>query len=109
MGGAPLPLLGSLAMGAQQAKLDYDPRTSSSLGMPSIHYVHDYCFFALAYDGGRLARMAVGLGVRLVILVAIRRFLRRCGVLSQTVARLCTGILPLAGIEPGTRRTRPHA
>jgi hypothetical protein len=33
---APLPLPSSLAMGAYQAKLDDDLRTSSSLGMPSI-------------------------------------------------------------------------
>jgi hypothetical protein len=40
--GASLPLHGSLALGAQQAKLDVDLRTSSSLGTPSIQYVHDY-------------------------------------------------------------------
>jgi hypothetical protein len=39
--GALLPLLGSLAMGAQQAKLDDDLRISFSLGTLSIQSVHD--------------------------------------------------------------------
>jgi hypothetical protein len=47
----------TLAMEAQQAKLDADLRISSSLGTPSIQDVHDYCLFPLD-DGGRLAPMA---------------------------------------------------
>jgi hypothetical protein len=44
--GAPLLLPRSLAMGDQQAKLDDDLRTSSSLGTPSmIQYGHDYYLF----------------------------------------------------------------
>jgi hypothetical protein len=51
--GASLPLRGSLAMGAQHAKIDVDLRNSSSLGTPSIQSVHDYHPYALE-DGGRL-------------------------------------------------------
>jgi hypothetical protein len=71
--GARLPLLGSLAFGAQHGKLDADLRTSALLGMPSVQSVHDYYPFALE-DGGRLAPMAAELVDRLAILVAIRRF-----------------------------------
>jgi hypothetical protein len=47
-----------MAMGAKQAKLDANLRTSSSLSTPSIQCIHDYYAFALE-DGGRLAPMAV--------------------------------------------------
>jgi hypothetical protein len=71
--GASLQLLGSLAMGAQQAKLDADLRSPSSLDTPAIQSVHDYYPFALE-DGGRLAPMAVDLADRFAILVVVRRF-----------------------------------
>jgi hypothetical protein len=71
--GASLPLLGSLAMGAQQTKLDIDFRTTSSLCTPSILCVHEYYPFGLK-DGGLLAHMAVDLVDRLAILVVVRRF-----------------------------------
>jgi hypothetical protein len=48
--GAALSLLGSLVMGAPQAKMDVDLRTSSSLGTPSIKSVHDY--YPLAFEDG---------------------------------------------------------
>jgi hypothetical protein len=58
-------------MGAQQAKLDADTRTwSSLLGTSSIEYVHDYYPFALD-DWGRLGPMAVELVDRLAILVVV--------------------------------------
>jgi hypothetical protein len=72
--GARLPLHGSLALGAQQGKLDADLRTSALLGMSSVQSVHDYYPFAME-DGGRLAPMAAELVDRLAILVAVRRFL----------------------------------
>jgi hypothetical protein len=72
--GASLPLPSSMAMRAQQAKMDVGLRTSSSLGTSSIQSVHDYYPFALE-DGGRLVfAMAVDLVDRLGILVAFRRF-----------------------------------
>jgi hypothetical protein len=71
--GAPLPLHGSLATGAQYGKLDGDARTSASLVTPSIQSVHVYCPFALE-DGGRLALMACELINRLAILVSVRGF-----------------------------------
>jgi hypothetical protein len=40
--GARLPLPGSLALGAQQGKLDADLSTSALLGTPSVRSVHDY-------------------------------------------------------------------
>jgi hypothetical protein len=61
-------------LGAQQAKLDADLRTSALLGTPSVPSVHDYYTFALT-DGGRLVPMANELIDRhLAILVAVRRF-----------------------------------
>jgi hypothetical protein len=60
-------------MVVQQAKLDADLCTSSSLVRPSIQAVHDYYPSALE-DVGRLAAMAVDRDVRLVILVVDRRF-----------------------------------
>jgi hypothetical protein len=45
--GAPLPPSGSLAICARLAKLFVDLRTSSSLGRPSIQFVHDYNRFLL--------------------------------------------------------------
>jgi hypothetical protein len=45
--GAMLPLPCSLAMGAQQARLDANICTSSAVGMPFIHLVHENCSFAL--------------------------------------------------------------
>jgi hypothetical protein len=71
--GTPLPLHGILALGAQEAKPDTDTRTSSSLGTPSIQFVHDYHPFDLE-DGGRLAPMASQFVDRLAILVVVRRF-----------------------------------
>jgi hypothetical protein len=71
--GARLPLPGTLALGAQQSKLDADLCTSALLGTTSVHSVHDYYPFAIG-DGGRLAHVAAGLVYRLAILVAIRRF-----------------------------------
>jgi hypothetical protein len=71
--GAHLPLLGSLALGAQHGKLDADLRTSALLGTPSVQSIHDYYPFAIE-DGGRLAPMAAELVDRLAILVALRRF-----------------------------------
>jgi hypothetical protein len=71
--GARLPLPGSLALGAQNSKLDADLRTSSLLGTPSVKSIHDYYPFAME-DGGRLAPMAPKLVDRLAILVVVRRF-----------------------------------
>jgi hypothetical protein len=71
--GGPLPLLGSLALGAQQSKLDSDIHTSSSLGTPSILIVHDYNPFAFE-DGDRPAPMAAELVDRLAIWAEVRRF-----------------------------------
>jgi hypothetical protein len=71
---ARLPLPGSLALGAQQRKLDALLITSALLGTPSVQSVHDYYPFALE-DGGRLAPVTVDLVDLLAILVAIRRFL----------------------------------
>jgi hypothetical protein len=45
--GAPLPLPGSLAEGAQQGKLDIDLRASASFGTLSVHSAHDCYPFAL--------------------------------------------------------------
>jgi hypothetical protein len=72
--GASIPLPRSVAMGAQHAKLDVDPRTSSSLGTPSINFVRDYYYPFALKDGGRLAPMAVDLIDRLATLMAIQRF-----------------------------------
>jgi hypothetical protein len=73
--GAPLSLPHNLAMGAQQARLDADIRTSSFLGMPSIKIVHCYYPFTLIKVGGRLAPLAAGWIDRLAIsLVIVRRF-----------------------------------
>jgi hypothetical protein len=68
------PLLGSLALGAQQAKLDADIHILSSLGTPLIPYVHDYHYSFPIESGGRLAPMAAELVYRLAILVVVRRF-----------------------------------
>jgi hypothetical protein len=65
---ASFPLPGSLAMGAQQAELDADLRTSSSLGTPSIQSIHDFYPFPLEDGAGCLLW-------RLTILVAVRHFL----------------------------------
>jgi hypothetical protein len=73
--GARLPLISSLALGAQQGKLDADLRTSALLCTPSVQSIHDdYYPFALE-DGGRLAPMAAELVDRLATLVVVRRFL----------------------------------
>jgi hypothetical protein len=72
--GSRLPLPGSLALGAENGKLDADLRTYALLGTPSVQSVHDYYPFALE-DGGRLAPMAAEFVDRLAILMAIRRFL----------------------------------
>jgi hypothetical protein len=72
--GARLPLLGSLALGAQHGKLDADLRTYVLLGAPSVKSIHDYYPFAME-DWGRLAPMAAELVDCLAILVAVRRFL----------------------------------
>jgi hypothetical protein len=61
-------------LGAQHGKLDVDLRTSALLGTPSVESVHDYYPFAID-DGGRLASMAAEWVDRMVILVAVRRFL----------------------------------
>jgi hypothetical protein len=71
--GARIPFPGSLALGAQEGKLDADLCTSALLGMPSVQSVHNYYPFALE-DGGRLASMAAELLDRLAILVKVRRF-----------------------------------
>jgi hypothetical protein len=63
--GASLPVHGSLAMEAQEAKLDDGLRTSSSLGTPSIQSIHYY--YPSALDDGRLSPMAVDLVERLVM------------------------------------------
>jgi hypothetical protein len=68
-----LPLPGSLALGAQQGKLDADLRASALLGTPSVQSVHDFYPFALE-DGGGLVPMAAELVDRVAILVAVRRF-----------------------------------
>jgi predicted DNA-binding ribbon-helix-helix protein len=80
------PLFGSMAMRAQQAKLETDLRTSSSLGMPFIKYVHEYYPFPLE-DGGRLAPMAVDLVDRLAILVVVRRFISSMGTVDSLSLR----------------------
>jgi hypothetical protein len=69
-------------MGAQHDKLVANHRTSSSLGMPSIHSVHDYYPFALE-DKGRYAPMAVDLVDRLAMLVVVRRFLSMGAAISR--------------------------
>jgi hypothetical protein len=71
--GARLPLLGSLALGAQHGKLDADLRTSTLLGTPSVQSVHDYYPFVVE-GRGMLAPMATELVDRLAILVTARRF-----------------------------------
>jgi hypothetical protein len=72
--GALLSLPGSLALGAEQGKLDADLRTFALLGTPSDQSVRDY--YPLApEDGGRLAHMAVELVDCVVIFVAARRSL----------------------------------
>jgi hypothetical protein len=71
--GARLPLLGSLALGAQHGKLDAVLRTSALLGMPSVQSFHDDHPFAME-DTGRLAQMAAELVDCLAILVDVRRF-----------------------------------
>jgi hypothetical protein len=63
----------SLALRAQNGKLDADLRTFALLGTPSFQSIHEYYRFAME-DGGRLAPMAAELVDRLVILVAVRRF-----------------------------------
>jgi hypothetical protein len=50
--GARLPLLGSLALGAEHSKLNANLRTSALLGTPSVQSVHDYYPFAQD-DGGQ--------------------------------------------------------
>jgi hypothetical protein len=55
--GVRLPLLDSIALGAQHGKLDADLRTSALLGTPSVQFVHDYYPFAME-DGGRIAPMS---------------------------------------------------
>jgi hypothetical protein len=72
--GACFPLPGSLALGTQRDKLDRDLRTFAWLGMPSVQSLHYYYPFALE-DGWRLAHMADDMAGRLVVLVAVRRFL----------------------------------
>jgi hypothetical protein len=67
-----LPLLGSLALGAQHGKLDAELRTFALLGTPSVQSVHDYYPFAME-DGGWLAPMVDELVDRMPILVALRR------------------------------------
>jgi hypothetical protein len=71
--GSRLLLPGSLALGAQQGKLDANLSTAALLGTPSVQSVHEYYPFALE-DGGRLAHVAVGLVDRMAILVEVRRF-----------------------------------
>jgi hypothetical protein len=71
--GAPLPLLGSLALGAQRGKLDADLRTYALLGTPLVQSIHDYYPLTME-DGGRLAPMAAELVDHLAILVVVRRF-----------------------------------
>jgi hypothetical protein len=71
--GARLPLLGSLALGAQHVKLDADLRTSALLGTPSFQSVHDNYPFAME-DGDRLAPMTAELVYCLAIFLVVRRF-----------------------------------
>jgi hypothetical protein len=71
--GAGLPVLGSLALGAQHGKLDADLRIYALLGTSLVQSIHDYYPFAME-DGGRLAPMAAKLVDRMAILVAVRRF-----------------------------------
>jgi hypothetical protein len=102
--GARLPLLGSLASGAQHGKLYADLRTSALLGTPLVQSIHDYYPFAME-DGGRLAPMAAKLVDRLAILVAGRRSPSR-GVddsrsLSPTPYR---GLRPSGCASPSFRR-----
>jgi hypothetical protein len=51
-----VPLPDGLALGAQQAKLDADIRTSSSIGTPSIQFVHDYHYLFALKDAESVAR-----------------------------------------------------
>jgi hypothetical protein len=71
--GARLPLSGSLALGAQESKIDADPRTCALFGTPSVQLAHECYPFALE-NGGRLAPMAAELVDRLAIWVALCRF-----------------------------------
>jgi hypothetical protein len=64
----------TLALGAQQGKLDADLRASALLGTPSVQSVHDFYPFAHEYGGG-LVPMAAELVDRVAILEAVRRFL----------------------------------
>jgi hypothetical protein len=81
---ARLPLPGSLALGAQNGKLDSDLRTFVLLGSPSVHVLHDYDPFVLE-DGGRLAPMAAELVDRMAVLVAVRRFPSMGGGVSRSL------------------------
>jgi hypothetical protein len=71
--GARLLLPDSLALGAQQGKIDANLRTSALLGTPSVESVYDYYPFTQE-DGGWLAPMAAELVDRLAILVVVSRF-----------------------------------
>jgi hypothetical protein len=81
---ARLPLLGSLALGAQHGKLDADLRTSVCLA-------HLRCsrsmttIPSLKRRGARLAPMAAQLVDRLAILVAVRRFPSMGGAHSRSL------------------------
>jgi hypothetical protein len=58
--GARLPLRVSLALGAQNGKLDADLRTFALIGTPFVHSIHDYNPFAME-DGGRLTKLKLKL------------------------------------------------
>jgi hypothetical protein len=75
---------GSLALEAQQGRLDAYLRNSALLGSSSLQSVHDYHPFAL--EGvGRLAHVTAELVVCLAILVAERHFLDMCAVDSRSL------------------------
>jgi hypothetical protein len=58
--GARLLLLGSLALGAHNGKLDAGLRTFALLGTPLVQSIHDYYPFTME-DWGRVAPMATEL------------------------------------------------
>jgi hypothetical protein len=70
---ARLPLLGSLALGAQYGKLDADLRTCALLGTPLVQSVHVNYPLAME-DEDRLAPMAAELIDPVAILLVVRRF-----------------------------------
>jgi hypothetical protein len=94
--GVRFPFPGSLALGAQHAKIDADLRISASLGTSSVQSVYDYYHFVME-DVGRLAPMAAEPIDRLSSLVTLHRFLGK-GVADFRSLRFDTYVCPHAKI-----------